>query len=206
MRTALDAATLDAMVSGLDEEGDVEAWDALLTSSSAAETWSQALERRLHIERYSQALIAHPWIAHVQGALRTLARTLTPSSQVTLEAVVEQELLLADLGQTAAAPTRLAAPAWGRIETILVPVGTTVGLRWMQENEGTLHFFYRTPAMEGELPEGLWHLEAGDAPVLLLACEGAEGARTLEEALASAERAAGVLLMEEPLPNEGVGG
>jgi len=204
MKTPLDAATLDAMVSGLDEGGDVATWDALLTSSSAAELWSQALERRLHIERYSQALIAHPWIAHVQSALRTLARTLTPSSQTALEAVMEQELLLADLGQTAAEPTHLASTAWGRIEMALVPVGTIVGLRWVQEHEGTLHFFYKTSATEGELPEARWRLDAGEAPVLLLACKGDEEARTLEEALASAERVAGVLLLEEPPPNEGV--
>ncbi|HEY0093061.1 MAG TPA: hypothetical protein VGB96_02000 [Archangium sp.] len=202
MKTALDAATLDAMVSGLDEEGDLEAWDSLLTSSDAAETWGQALERRLRIDRYCQALVAHPWIAQVQGTLRTLVRTLAPSSRAEVEAVVEQEFLLADLGQPAATPTHLAGLAWGRIETALVPIGTTVGLRWVEEHEGTLHFFYKTAATDGALPEGLWRLEAGEAPVLLLACERAEGARTFQEALASAKRVAGVLLLEGTLPDE----
>ncbi|AKI98650.1 hypothetical protein ATI61_10650 [Archangium gephyra] len=198
MKMAPDDVTLDAMVSGLDEEGDLDAWNWLLTSTSAAETWGRAVERRLRIERYAQALIAHPWIAQLQSALRTLA----PSSRAAIEAVVEPELLLADLGQTAAAPMRLAGSAWGRIETALVPVGTTVGLRWEEEHEGMLRFFYKTAVAEGELAEALWVLEAGEAPVLLLACAGAEDARTLVEALASAERVAGVLLLEETLLEE----
>ncbi|MCY1031457.1 hypothetical protein OV207_08320 [Corallococcus sp. BB11-1] len=199
MKSSLDAATLDAMVSGQDEEGDMEAWDLLLTSSEAADAWGQALERRLRIDGYSQALIAHPWIARFQGTLRTLARTLAASSTGDIEAVREQGFLLGDLGQTAEAPTRLAAPAWGRIETVLVPVGTTVGLRWMREHAGTLHFFYKTSTTEGALPEGLWRLEAGEAPVVLMACEGAGGATALEVALASSKRVTGVLLLEDAL-------
>lgn len=196
MKTPLDAVTLDAMVSGQDEE-DMEVWDTLLTSSEAAEAWGQALERRLRIDGYSRALIAHPWIARFQGALRTLAQTLAPAAGGGIEAVREQGLLLGDLGQTEEAPTRLAEPAWGRIETVLVPVGTTVGLRRVMEHAGALRFFYKTSTTEGALPEGLWRMEAGEAPVLLLACEEAGAATTLEVALASSKRMAGVLLLEE---------
>lgn len=201
MKPPLDAATLDAMVSGQDEEGDMDSWDTLLTSAEAADAWGQALERRLRIDGYAQALIAHPWLARFQGALRTLARTLAPESGGDIEAVREQGFILGDLGQTAEATTRLAAPAWGRIETVLVPAGTTVGLRWVREHAGTLHFFYKTSTTDGALPEGLWRLEAGEAPILLLACEGAGGDTTLDAALASSKRVAGVLLLEEALSN-----
>jgi hypothetical protein len=197
MKAAPDRMTLDALVAGLEEQGDVEAWDWLLTSPGSANTWSEALERRLRIERYAQALIAHPWIAQAQSVLHALVRSRPRMSEGAIEAVLGGELLLADLGPNEPAPTRLVEAAWGRIEAVEVPVGTTVELRWVGEQQEPLRFFYKTPTSEGEMQEGLWKLEVGEAPVLLLACRGVEGDTTPSNALTSARGTVGVLLLEQ---------
>ena len=205
MKRAPDEATLDAMVAGFDDAGDLDAWDWLLTSASAAESWAQALKRRQRIDQFARALIAHPWLAGAQRAVRVVRGALGRLPQeAVIEAVSEREPLLAVLGPSTAQPSRLASVAWGQLEVVSVPLGTTVALRPVQGEGNRPRFFYQSSVGEGALPDGLWRLEQGEAPVLLLAYEGAASAGTMAEVQAHAIHLAGVLLLEATASDEEV--
>ncbi|NOK34630.1 hypothetical protein HMI49_15620 [Corallococcus exercitus] len=189
-----DLLTLDAMVAGLDDDVEGEAWDGLLCAREGAAAWAQALERRQRLEQSALAWVAHPWLADARRTLRGLRSAAGAATSVALEALAGRDPVFAQLGVTHEPPTQRVTAAWGRMEVALVPPDTVVSLRPLQGER--LRYFYKTATGEGPLPTGSWKLERGDAPVVLLAVDAALPARTFSEALAGATRAVAVLLLE----------
>jgi hypothetical protein len=192
-RDVPDIGTLDALVLGTDEPEDITAWKWLVATPGAAQVWSEAVARRAEVDRFAEALEAHPWIATMMDRVRRLGRALMG---VRLEVTREDEAFAAVLAPSMEEPALLAAPAWGRIEPVTAPPGTIVELRVLGDAHGAIHFFYRQASgQEGPLPERRWKLEEGEAPVLLIACATEGQPWALDEALTAGASMAGVLLL-----------
>lgn len=184
-----DAATLDAMVLG-GEEDDLEAWEWLVSAPDADAVWAGASRQRRSIDHVAIAIQGRPWLARLTSfILRHRAGTESPL----VESVFVVPTLETALRETDAEAEPVLVE-WGRLDVRAVRLGQTVDLR-VRASPANVRFFYRWREGEGELSGG-WTLESREAPVLLLACLDAFDTSTVEQAMASAVSMAGVLLVE----------
>ncbi|AKJ07774.1 hypothetical protein ATI61_107223 [Archangium gephyra] len=191
-------ALLDALVLAVDGEEQLAAWRSLL-SQGGAEAWEQAARRRRQLDTLARFVRAQPWLAHLMLQARRLARRMHTPPAVGLEATLNLPGLGAMLGPSQEQPETVPL-TWGRIEPRTLAPGTRVRLRLQTTLEPIALFFVRS-GQSGPLPGGTWDLEPGEAPVLLLACTGAQGARHAEEAMGMATAVAGLVLLEAPPPD-----
>ena len=196
-----DAAMLDALLLGADDEEALEAWNDLLTLPDAADRWQEAVSRREQLDRFSMVLITHPWIARTMARLREFQSSGTSPSPGSCEAVLAPELMAHFLGSPARPETRLALPRRGEVEAVQLAHGDIIELRPAPDHVGDFRVFYRSTTGEGPLPRRRWRMEAGEAPVLLLAVSASD-AHSLETALQHSTVLGGVILLEAPRAQE----
>jgi hypothetical protein len=194
MARLLHPALLDSLVLATEEEEQLPAWEALL-SPEGAEAWEQALSRRQRLDTLADVVRDRPWLAWPLLVARRLARRMKAPPPLRVEALLGSAELGAMLGPQEEA--RVLPLTWGHIEPHTVEPGTHVRLQ-LQAAAEPVELFFARAGESAPLSSGAWDLEPGEAPVLLLACVGARGARNAEEALAMATAAAGLILLEAP--------
>jgi len=191
-------ALLDSLVLALDGEDQLATWRTLL-SPGGADAWEQAVRRRRQLDTLASLVRDRPWLAQTLLVARRLARRMRTPPAASLEATLSTHGLGAMLSLAQEGPVTVPL-SWGRIESLTLEPGSRIRLQIQSSTEPIALFFART-GQSAPLSGGAWDLESGEAPVLLLACTGAQGARTAEEALVTATAVTGLVLLEASSPD-----
>jgi hypothetical protein len=196
-----DAATLDAMVTGVVEEEpeDTNAWEWLIGDPEGVAAWEEAVVYRRKVDQLALSLLRHPWLASL---VETVVRRRTPSRSpwlppsLTLQPV---EAGAAMLGPSDASSDEPGTIPWGRIVTRSLSVGQTVHFEVPAPASGyRVLRAYWYGGGHGWLQEEGWKLEKGEAPVLLLAGVVSESSRVADmDALLTEARALAVGVLVE---------
>ena len=200
MRGLPDAGTLGALVAGTHDDEDRPAWEALVTQPGGAEAWGGAVARRHRLDTLASAVRGRAWLARALGEVSALSRRFRSKPAFALQLAFPDAHLDA-LAGAALGPSDGAFVddkielRWGQIVTVRLRVGDRIALPVVTD-QTPVEVRYLSQGRDGSLPGRAWHLEPGEAPVLLVALIGAEAESTLSEALTQATAAAGVLLLE----------
>lgn len=188
-----DPTLLDELVSGFEPEEAEGAWAWLVRSPDGLEAWEQATARRRALDRLAALVQGHPWLAR---PLRAVRRWRARASEMPpLAELVTASPAPAMLGPTERGEDITVFIRCGEVQSLPVNIGVVVRVERAVDLGMTVWFRYSRG--EGRLG-GVWEMEAGDAPVLLVACQGSEDATTLDAALAAASAVGGVMLLEAP--------
>lgn len=204
MSRVLDAGTLDALVLGADEPDDVQAWEALVCNPGGAEAFREAVARRRRKDQMASALLGRPWLARAVSGLLAFSRKMKSAPSEALSFIFPDReldaLVTATLGPAEQEPAlEVVQPRWGQVVPVRMRPGERVTLQPAAGSD-PIDVRYLCRGVEGALPTRTWALEAGEAPVLLIALVGAHSKDTLTEGLGRAAAMAGVIILDEALP------
>ena len=178
---------IDALVLGSGEAD--ETWQQLVASPEGTAAWRAAVARRQRLDRWAVLLQGHHWLAaatlRARRALRA-QRALTGGARFQIQPSPLAAMLTPR-------PARQVELPWGRQEVVEVAIGEE--LRLTSDTEHVV-VFYQYSTRSGVLTSS-WRMEAGDAPVLLVAVQGgSEQVRSIDEALSSGLSMALLVLIE----------
>lgn len=200
------AIVLDAMVCGqpLDAQNGASethspeslAWEALVSSPTAAQDWHDAVVRRQRMDQTAMWIQTHPWLARAWLTIRTSRRrghsAVVPAVVVQLESSANR--LTAVLGPDASPALHRLELEWGAVKVFSMNINEVVSLSG-QETQSNFAIHYQTATSSGILESGRWRLEPGDAPVLLQVTASTHG-ENVGSSPSPGRHSAGVLLVE----------
>ncbi len=196
-----DVETLDALVLGTDAPEDHAAWEALVRNPGGADMFREAVARRRRRDLVASALLGRPWLARAIAKLSAMSRQTkaAPTSTFSLlfpDAELDA-LVTATLGPAEEGPgAEILAPHWGQVVPVRMRVGDRITLE-PSPGADPVDVRYVCQGAEGTLPTRTWKLEAGEAPVLLVALVGSAPEETLAQAMVHAKAMAGIVLLDE---------
>lgn len=161
-----DPLTLDRMVLGTEEDDELGAWRDLLASPDASMAWAAAVSRREHVDALAAVVVGHPWLASPMFEWRRLMRRAPSLASWSAEVRFASQLA----ASLAARDSRDFTLRPGATEVLEVSLGETVsvslppGAALRQVTDLGIH---PTSLLE-------WTLEAGEAPVVLLAVRASD--------------------------------
>jgi len=166
----LDLMVLDSADADLDAD-----WAALAMAADGEEAWAEAQRRRTRLDAAALLATRAEWLAASLLAIRRSARTARGALAVLGRAGPTPALLLGHLGD---APEIVEVRAGGYSELGL-DLGREVSVQVAPDVDVT----WQVGVQRGPLPGRRWRLEAGEAPVLLVATDrqGRAGAVVLVE-------------------------
>lgn len=169
-------ALLDLLVLGVSDPDLDEDWAALAVATESERAWRTAMERRRRRDRTAQLLTSAEWLASSLIRLRIAMRSARASAQLLGHAGSAPSPLLSNLAPGTPEVVELRA---GRTTTLELPLDSVV---LVEVAEG-VEVSWETSIGHGFLPGRRWKLEAGEAPVLLVAADqqGMKGALVLLE-------------------------
>lgn len=204
MNNRLDAGTLDALVLGTEETEDHGAWESLVQHPRGDEAFREAVARRRHKDLLAAALLGRPRLARTITSFLTLSRKTKSASGVPFSLLFPDTeldaLVSATLGPAEQeSATEIVQPRWGQVVPVRLGIGERITLEPASGSE-PVDVRYLCQGAEGFLPTRTWKLEAGEAPVLLVALVGARAGDALAEGMTRAKGLAGILVVDRASP------
>jgi hypothetical protein len=179
-RTPPDPLTLDRMVLGTDDGDDLSAWSDLLASPDASTAWAVAVERRQRVDALAFVVAGQPWLAPLMLAWRRVMRRAPPFASWSAEVRFASQFAV-----SLTAPDRRDFKLrQGATEVLELILGETVSVSLPPG--ATLRQVTRLGVLPTSLLE--WTLEAGEAPVVLLAARASDGALMATLVLVEAQK------------------